>query len=332
MLGRNPGYVTTQGQILADLLSSDGYRITSASSKINRFVRLSDIVKTIIGGRRDYDLVVLEVYSGLYFVIADVVASLCRRFNLPLVMVLHGGELPSHLEKHPRWTSRVLQKADKLIAPSSFLADQFARRGFEVEVIPNVIEIENYPFRERSKIAPHLIWMRSFHPIYNPEMAVKVLSKLKETHPEAVLTMAGTDKGIESSVKKLVNTLNLSDSVRFAGFLNFEKKISEFGRADIYINTNRVDNMPVAVVEARAAGLPVIATDVGGLGYLIQNGENGLLVKSEDDKAMVENIKKLLADPALTRKISNNGRSLAEHCGWQEVRLKWQTLFSRYCN
>ena len=112
------------------------------------------------------------------FIVANAVGSLCRLFNLPLIMVLHGGNLPEFIKKYPRWTKFALNRADALVAPSSFLAEQIGNWGYEIEVIPNVVDINLYKFRERSKISPKLIWMRSFHPIYNPEMAIKVLQRL----------------------------------------------------------------------------------------------------------------------------------------------------------
>lgn len=328
MLGRNDGFITTQGEILADLFSAEGYKITCVSSKINRVMRLLEIIITLIKGYKNFDLVILDTYSGLSFIIADVVGFLCRLFGLPLIMVLHGGNLPNFIKKYPNWAKRVLTRGDILVAPSQFLADKIGDFGFKIPVITNVLELENYPYQKRSKILPNLIWMRSFHPIYNPEMAVSVLAKLRESVPEARLTMAGTDKGLEPKIKSLAKDLGVSDAIRFAGFLNLEEKIKEFSKADIYLNTNLIDNMPVSVMEARALGLPVIATNVGGLPYLIENGKNGFLVPSEDVESMVESIKILLNDSALTEKISAAGRSLAENSAWTRVRLRWENLFS----
>ena len=83
--------------------------------------------------------------------------------------------------------------------------------------------------------------------------------------------MAGKDKGLEENLRKMAEEMNLSDKIRFVGFLDSEEKLKEFADADIYINTNRIDNMPVSVLEARAFGLPVVSTDVGGLPHLIEH-------------------------------------------------------------
>ncbi len=326
MLGRNEGFITTQGQIVADLFENDGCRVTSASSKLNRAARLTEIVQTLVKGRKKFDVVLIEVYSGMNFVVANTVATLCKMFGLPLILVLHGGNLPEFIKKYPRWTRSALDKADVIVAPSRFLAEQIGKWGYQIKVIPNVVDISQYEFRKRSKISPKLIWMRSFHSIYNPEMAIRVLQRLCQRGQDATLTMAGKDKGLEDSLKQMAEELELSDRVRFVGFLDSENKLRELAESDIYINTNRIDNMPVSIVEARALGLPVVSTDVGGLPYLINHREDGLLVPDDDFKAMVKNIELLLDNPDLTRKISRNGRAIAEKSDWSKVQGEWENL------
>lgn len=328
MLGRNRGHVTTQGQVVAELLQADGFTVTCVSSQINRFFRLADVIATLINGHRKFGVLVIEVYSGPGLIIADVAGRLGKLFNLPQIMVLHGGHLPEFTERHPRWTKRVLNRAHSLVAPSRFLAEKIGKFGYRIKQIPNVIDLEDYPFRERSRIEPRLIWMRSFHSIYNPEMAVNVLAELRRSLPKATLTMAGVDKGKEGTIKRMAENLGLSDAVRFPGFLDATGKAREFADADIYLNTNRIDNMPVSVIEACAFGLPVIATCVGGLPFLIDHRENGLLVPDEDVTAMTESVKELIDNPALTRRISLGARRLAERSAWQCVRGDWKELLT----
>jgi len=328
MLGQNAGYITTQGQITAELFAAEGYDVTCVSSKINKLARLAEIATVLIKNRHRLDLVLLEVYSGLSLVIADLASLICRIFKLPLIMVLHGGNLPEFIEKYPRWTKRVLRRADCLVAPSPFLAKKIGEHGFEINIVSNVIELDLYPFRERTKLAPRLLWMRSFHPIYNPQMAIEVLTELRKNYPNATLYMAGVDKGLEPEIKKMVSERNLSDAVSFPGFLNMQQKALAFSETDIFLNTNRTDNMPVSVVEACACGMPVVSTNVGGLPFLISHGENGLLVENEKTSEMVAAVKSLLENSELAQKLSRGGRILAERAGWAAVRRDWENLFA----
>ena len=328
MLGRNPGYITTQGQIVADLFAADGYRVTSVSSKLNRAFRLADIAQHIVKNSAKIDVLILEVYSGLSMLIADTTSLLCKLLKIPLILVLHGGNLPDFTTRHLNWTKRVLNRADILVAPSSFLAEEMEQFGFHIRVIPNVVDLDAYPYKLRRRVSPKLIWMRSFHAIYNPQMAINVFSSVRKTEPTATLIMAGVDKGLEPKIKEMAGKLGLQDDVRFPGFLGTEAKIKEFTDADIYLNTNRIDNMPVSVIEACAMGLPVVATNVGGIPHIIENGESGLLIPSEDVEAMSQAVSTLLGNAELTERLSRNGRFLAERSAWKSVRRDWEELFT----
>jgi L-malate glycosyltransferase len=329
MLGLNPGFVTTQGQIAADLFAKEGYQVIKVSSKISRPFRFLDIIQTIYKNSRSIDVMILEVYSGTSMVLADSASFLCKLFGIPLVSVLHGGDLPAFIKRFPRWTRRVLTRADMLVAPSNFLASEMKRLNFPVRIIPNILDLNLYPFKLREKIFPKLIWMRSFHPIYNPQLAISAFSLIKKKRPEATLVMAGADKGLESEIKEMARQMGLEESIRFPGFLSVPDKIREFSEADIYLNTNKIDNMPVSVIEACAMGLPVVATNVGGISHLLSDRKNGLLVADNNALQMANAVTGLLDDSELAAQISKNGRLLAEESSWDTVRGKWEELFSR---
>lgn len=303
-----------------------GYDVTAVSSSPNRYVRLLDIIWTLFRRRRQIDIMVLHVYGAASFVVQDVASFLGRRFGHRIIMLLHGGTLPEFISTFPRWSRHVLRRADAMIAPSAFLARAVEPYGFHCRIIPNVIDIRLYPFRPRRMIAPRLFWMRSFHPVYNPRMAVEVLEHLRTTHPEATLVMGGQDKGMQSEVGRYARTLGLAGAVRFPGFLDMEGKLREGDAADIFVNTSHVDNMPVAVVEAGALGLPVVSTRVGGIPDLLTDGETALLTPDADVESMVEAIRRLLRDADLTGRLSAAGRRLAERSGWERVRPEWEEL------
>lgn len=329
LLGLRGGRVTTQGMILAGRLSSGDFQVARASSYENKLVRLFDIIFTILMNGRSSDVMIIEVYSGPAFVIAEVSSYLGKIFRLPMILVLHGGNLPSFAARFPRRLRRVFERSAALVAPSTYLAEQMSGAGFEISVIPNLIDLKEYPFRLRTNLAPRLLWMRSFHEIYNPMMAIETLVKVRERYPNATLVMAGPDKGLEAEVKIAARDLGVKDAVRFPGFLDSRAKTEEFARADIFINTNRIDNMPVSVVEACASGLPVVATDVGGIRHLIADGKTGILVDDNDAEQMAAAVIKLIEEPDLAGRLSENGRQLADLSDWNAVRHEWGALFDR---
>jgi glycosyltransferase involved in cell wall biosynthesis len=323
MLGRHHGHVIHQGQVVADALHTSGYEVTTVSAHVNRYMRLAEIVAVLVRNRRSFDALVLQVYGGPSFVVEDIASRLGQYFGQPIVMVLHGGAMPAFMARFPRWSRRVLSRATILVAPSQFLARAVRPYGLQARVIPNTIALEAYEYRHRPRVQPRLFWMRSFHDTYNPMMAVRALARLKQSYPEAHLVMAGQDSGSEVAVRQAAGELGLADSIEFPGFLDLAGKCRYGRNTDIFLNTNRIDNMPVAIVEAAAMGLPVVTTGVGGIPDLITNGETGLVVPDDDHEAMAAAIERLLTDDLLAARLSSAGRRLAERSSWRNVRPQW---------
>lgn len=332
LVGRNAGYVTTQGEALVDWLRSEGRPVVAASSHRNRYARLVDILLTLLRHRHRIDVILVQGYSGANFVVVDAATALARRLGHRIVVCLRGGATPTFMARFPSWTCRVLRRADALVAPSRYLADAVGAYGFRVRVIPNVIAIEQYPFRVRGSVGPRLFWMRSFHPVYNPLMAIRVLARVRERFPDATLVMAGQDKGMERDARQLAARLGVAPAVHFAGFLDAQGKRWAAEVSDILINTNRIDNTPVAVIEAAAMGLPIVTTNVGGISDLLSHNESALFVANESDQGMADAVIRLVCDPALGRRLSLGGRKLAESFTWHHVSGAWAELFAEFSN
>ena len=327
MMGVHPGWVSSPAEELAPRLVLRGYTCSLTSSLLNRYSRSANILIKIARMHKQVDILCMQVYGGPSFIVEDLTSLLARYLKLRIVMVLHGGEIPEFIRRYPRWGRSVLSRAHRIVTPSRFLSDAISAYGLFATIIPNAITLENYSFKIRNKINPHLLWMRTFHEIYNPLMAVNVLDQLILEYPEAILTMAGQEKGCLNEVKMNVHEKGLDSHVRFAGFLNAQGKKAEFQFSDIFINTNRVDNMPISLVEAFASGIPIVATAVGGVPYMIKDGENGLLVPNEDSTAMVIAIKRVLEEPGFAKHLSKFARKSGERHDWSLVLPQWEFLF-----
>jgi len=328
MLGRNPGWVTTQGEILADRFASEAWDVRETSRLPSRPLRLLDTVSCLVRWHRSIDVVVLSVFSGLAFVMADLTSLLTRVLRVPTVMVLHGGNLPRFQQRHPRWVTRVLRRGRLVVAPSTFLSDT-AGEHTPTEIIPNLIDLDALPYRVRSELHPRLLWMRTFHPIYNPAMAVLAFDQVQQSHPDATMTMAGQEKGLTAEVQARVEALGHQAAVSFPGFLGSADKQRAFDEHEIYLHTNHVDNTPVSVLEAAAAGLPIVATAVGGVPHLLRHEHHALLVPDDDAGAMADAINRILSEPGLAERLSRNARALAEASAWPAIRDQWEAVFER---
>jgi len=315
---RNLTTIETLGQKLQDL----SYTLKSYSSQKNKLLRLISMLSAVVRHRK-YDYVLIDTYSTSAFWFAWACAKLCQVLGLKYILILHGGNLPKRLTGRNQLFRDIFTRAKINISPSPYLYEVFKNKGVEnLKLIPNTIELKNYPFKPRQHIQPKLLWVRAFADIYNPILALKVLKQLIKTYPDTQLSMVGPfkDKSI-SECRKYATTHQLP--VKFTGRLSKKQWIAYSEEFDIFINTTNVDNTPVSVIEAMALGLPVVSTDVGGLPYLINNNKNGLLVKPDNVQGMLEAINNLIQQPHFTQKLSSQAREKAESFDWKRVKEKW---------
>lgn len=329
MLGQKNGQVPTQAETLMQLFSREGFSVWSTSSKTNRYLRFIDIASTLARRRHDMDIQMLQVFGGRSFVVEEMASIIGESSGKSIVMTLHGGSLPMFAAHYPSWTQRVLSRAAAIVAPSDYLARELTWLGFSINVIPNVLQTETYPYKLRSLLTPRLLWMRAFHDIYDPFMAVRVFAEIHRNKPDARLTMAGPDKGLLVETKALAGALGVTEAIDFAGFLDEVGKRIAGQTHDIYLNTNKIDNMPVSVLEMGAMGLPVVATDVGGIPYLLTHQKNALLVPHGDISGMADAVLHLLGHPELAERLSAGGRELALKSSWENIFPLWVQLFNR---
>ena len=252
MIGMHPGCVTTQDEVLAGLFNNAGYRVYSFSHKRGRAARFMDTVAGILKSYRHIDVFCISVYGGLSFVNEDVASLLATLVGRPVIFHLHGGALPDFLARHPRWGARVLNRGKALIAPSSYLQRSVRGKSGPTSIIPNVVDLQGYSFRLRQGVSPRLLWLRTFHEIWNPRMALRVLARLRNDGIDATLVMGGQDKGMLGILRTEAETLGIAAAVSFPGFLDARAKCRYGEECDVFINTNRVDNTPVALIEAWA--------------------------------------------------------------------------------
>ena len=313
--------------LLSDLLKKEGYKVQIGSSQRLQLFRLFHMLWLVLKYRKKADYVLIDTYSTRNFYYAVTTGALCRVLKLKYIPILHGGNLPERLKTSTGFSNNLFHGSYKNIAPSKYLKAEFEERGYQVEYIPNVLEIEKYKFKERGISMPKLLYVRAFASIYNPELAIRVFNEVKKKYPEASLCMIGPAKDASfESCKALVKTLELEAYVEFTGMLSkseWHKKAEDF---NIFLNTTNVDNTPVSILEAMALGLPVISTNAGGLAYLINDRETGILVPKDNVDQMVRAIDELCKDKELVSSIVKNARSKVEHFDWQYVKQQWHKI------
>jgi glycosyltransferase involved in cell wall biosynthesis len=148
-------------------------------------------------------------------------------------------------------------------------------------------------------------------PIKGVTYLVKAMAEVVQRHPNSLLLMAGKgdEKGVdEIKLKEQVENLGLADNVRFLGWRPDVDKI--MGCIDIFVLPSLNEGMGRVLVEAMSAGLPIVASRVGGIPDLIKDGQNGLLVPPADASALAKAISDLLADQEERIRMGEAGKEM----------------------
>lgn len=313
---------------LADRLSADGWSIVRTSARAGRVSKLVDMLLTTWTQKEHYSLAQIDVFSGPAFFWAELVCGLLRQLRKPYVLTLHGGNLPVFAVRNRRRVCHLLNSATVVTTPSRYLKEELRHYRQDIRLLPNPFDLSAYEFSIRNWVAPKLVWLRAFHEVYNPQMAVEVLAKLLPDFPDAHLLMLGPEKdsAVLGSVLKRVNELGVSHRVEIAGPIAKKDIGLWLNKGDIFLNTSNADNTPVSVMEAHACGLCVVSTSVGGIPYFINHNLDGLLVPPDDSEAMAVAVRRLLREPGLARRLSADGRRKVEAFDWSIMLPKWEEL------
>ena len=274
---------------------------------------------------RRYD--VLHVFSASYlsFYMSPMPAVLVGKlFGKRVVLNYRSGEAEDHLRRWPV-ARRLLRLPDTIVVPSGYLVAVFAQFGLAARAIYNIVETARFRFRARTSLRPVFFANRNLEPMYNVACVLRAFALVQARYPEASLTIAG-DGSERARLEQLARALNLKH-VTFTGRVAPERMYELYDAADIYLNASEIDNMPGSLIEAYAAGLPVVTTDAGGIPYILTDGETGLLVRRGDHAALAAAAVRLLEDDALAAHITAQARRACERYSWPAVRGEWLKLY-----
>ena len=313
---------------LALKLKNLGYETFTASNYQNRIFRMVDLLWTGWRWRKEYRVAIIEVYSGLAFSWAELLCAFLKRMNKLYILSLHGGKLAEFERIHPLRVKNLLASATRVTTPSRYLQKAFATVRPDIQYLPNGIELADYPYSNRTLAQPDLIWLRAFHQIYQPTLAVKVLDQLVKEIPDVRLTMIGPDKkdGTLGETRQLIQEKNLQEKIKIIGGIPKIEVGSQLSRGDIFLNTTLYESFGVSVAEAAACGLCIVTTNVGELPYLWEDGVDALLVPPNDPEAMAAAVRRILTEPELAAKLSANARKKAEQFDWSVILPQWEKL------
>jgi len=278
------------------------------------------------------DADVAHIFSASYwsFLIAPAPAWWTSRWRGKRALIhYHSGEARDHLRRF-RSARAVLRDVDAVVVPSRYLVDVFAEFGVEAQTVPNIVDLTQFSFRERRPLRPHLVCTRGFSPYYCVDVVVRAFAELRKTYPDAQLDLVGGGP-LEGRIRALAADLNLT-GVNFVGVVPRAEIGKYYDAADIFINASRLDNMPVSVMEAFAAGTPVATTSPECMTYLVEHEKTGLLSPVGDATALAGNVVRLLREPELAARLARNAYQESRKYEWSRVRQRWIDVYRHLLN
>ena len=274
-----------------------------------------------------YDVV--HVFSASYasFLLAPLPAMLAGHLlNKRVVLHYHSGEAQDHLAKWGVLVHPWLRLADEIVVPSVYLRDVFATFGHRVRVIPNVVDLGVFDYRERRPLRPRLLSTRNLERYYRIDVIIEAFARYRAICSDLTLTIAGY--GSEEPRLRAMAAQLTNGGVRFLGKVSPEWMPKLYADSDIYLNASEVDNQPVSILEAFASGLPVISTPAGDIPSMVRHGETGLIVPPEAPLAMARAIADTLNRPERALQMAEQAHKELEKYTWSAVRDEWRTVYA----
>jgi glycosyltransferase involved in cell wall biosynthesis len=172
-------------------------------------------------------------------------------------------------------------------------------------VIHNAVEVESFAARAETTGPPRIV---SIGRLAYPKDFVTLLAALARVDADYRVSLVG-DGPDAAEVAATVEARGLSDRVELVGAQGTVTEL--LARSDVFVLSSRSEGFPVSILEAMAAGLPVVATDVGGVAEAVVDAETGILVPAADQQALAAALERLLADHELRRRLGGAGRTRA---------------------
>jgi glycosyltransferase involved in cell wall biosynthesis len=310
--------------------------------------------------RRDYQSTIFEMF--LYLIIALPVAiclQASRRFDIvhvhfavpcgPVGFVLHtlfrvkyimtlqGGDVPSFV---PAQTGRVFsvikgltvpiwRKASRIFAVSAGLALMAEKDypGVKVEVIPNGVDDVFFLHRSRGEHRETVIaFVGRLADQKQVDVLIRALARLSERNDwEAHIVGDGP---LAAQLRELTRSQRLAPRITFHGWLSQDGLLGVLARADIFVLPSSAEGLPLAALEAMAAGLLVVGSDVTGIQDLVDHGKTGYLFPNRDVSALAGLLADLMSDQDTVRVVQEHAASEADRYRWSRIADGYLTAYN----
>jgi glycosyltransferase involved in cell wall biosynthesis len=242
----------------------------------------------------------------------------CRLTGIPLIVHFHGHDAyrKTVLEEYGRRYLEMFQTASAIIAVSQHMQKQLINLGASTEnvhLIPYGVDTNYFSGSQPERAAPKFIAVGRFVEKKAPHLTLLAFHQVWRACPEVRLTMMG-EGPLLPLCRQLTRALGLGSAVDFPGAASSAEVAAAMRQSRAFVQHSVVaedgdsEGTPVAVIEAQASGLPVIATKHAGIPDVVVEGETGFLVDEQDVAGMAERMVRLARNRDLARDMGLNGR------------------------
>jgi len=277
--------------------------------------------------RRVWRYDILHVFSASYWsynlwtLPALLMAKLLGK---KIILNYRDGQAADHMTNWPLALPTV-RMMDRVVTPSKYLVDVFAGFNIQARSIVNVIDRDKFIFRERKQLKPVFLHNRILEPLYDIRTALQAFQIVQREYPEADLTVAH-DGPLRGELEAYAAEIGLKH-YRFVGRVPHEEIATLYDQVDLYITSPVYDCMPGSLLECFSSGLPVVATNAGGIPYIAENERTALLVECGDFEAMAKACLRLLREPELVIRLTQAAREEVLRYAERPVRDQWVEMY-----
>lgn len=272
---------------------------------------------------------------------AGLFASICAPRGAYRIYTEHRWDSDFHLKNslNEFWQKymlkRSLRKANRVIAVSSsvhnFLVKNKLAAKEQIVIIPNAIGLRTWDLGLGTKKikaanrAPVIGTIGNLNPQKGQTYLIEAMSEIVKKFPLATLEIIGEGE-LRESLKSKVKSLKLE---RHVTLLGRKEDVSRYlKRWDVFVLPSIAETFGISILEAMNAGVPVIATRVGGIVDVIENKQNGLLVPKEDPSTLAKSIAEILDHPVLAAKLKRGGLERVKDFDWGKVIKEIEEVYS----
>lgn len=308
--------------------------------------------------KQGYDLI-----HSHYWMSGIAAIGLQKTWDVPIVHMFHtlglmknriAGEGEAEGDYRIRGERTVLAAAARIVAatPAELAQLQwlYEARTERIEVIPPGVDLSHfYPIPrdeareyigagDKDKI---LLFVGRIEPLKGIETLIRAVADLRrrgllERHDVCVAIVGGDAEDSEESanaemlrLRALSHELGLGDLVNFMGKRGQDTLPYFYSAADVVVVPSHYESFGMVALEAMACGVPVVASQVGGLAYLIQDGETGYHVPDQESAMLADRLGRLLDEPHLRALMGGKAAALARQYGWQRIAEQMMGLYER---